>query len=432
MNLPDPYPIEPIEKPIRATVQVPGSKSFTNRALPIAAFATGPTLLTGVLDSEDTQVMMQALRQIGISVDHDPVAHTAKIEGCGGVIPKDKADLFLANSGTSMRFLAAFVALGKGEYRLDGIPRMRERPMTDLLDALVQLGVDVKSEQGNGCPPIIIRANGTAGGEVSIRGNISSQYLSALMMIGPLTENGLTINVDGELVSQPYVDMTLATMTAFDAQFTREGYQEFNFSGLASGFGGYVGCEYSIEPDASAASYFFAAAAITEGRVTVEGLGTYSRQGDLQFVYALEKMGCFVDMNPVRTTVMGRPLKGIDIDMRDISDTVPTMAAVACFAKGPTTIRNVPHIRHKETDRISAVVNEIRKTGCQVDEFADGLTIHPPIVQPAIFDTYNDHRMAMSLALLGLKHKGIAIRDPGCTAKTYPTYFADLSRLTER
>lgn len=432
MTLPDPYPIQPITKPVRGMVQVPGSKSFTNRALPIAAFASGTTKLTGVLDSEDTKVMMEALRQLGIKLHHDPAGRTVIVEGCDGKIPAKKADLFLANSGTSMRFLAAFVALGQGEYRLDGIPRMRERPMTDLLDSLVKLGVKVESEAKNGCPPIIVRANGINGREVSIRGNVSSQYLSALMMVGPLTQNGLTITVDGELVSQPYVDMTLSTMTAFDAQFTRDEYHSYHFSGLDSGFGGYVGCEYPIEPDASAASYFFAAAAITEGFVTVEGLGTYSRQGDLQFVYALEKMGCFVDMTPVKTSVMGRPLRGIDIDMRDISDTVPTMAAVACFADGPTTIRNVPHIRHKETDRISAVVNEIRKTGCKVDEFADGLTIHPPMTQGAIFDTYNDHRMAMSLALLGLKQPGIAIRDPGCTAKTYPSYFADLSLLTER
>jgi 3-phosphoshikimate 1-carboxyvinyltransferase len=431
IHLPDPLVITPLAKVPRALVRVPGSKSFTNRAFPIAALARGPSKLTGVLDSEDTHLMREALVRLGIPVEYDPVARTATIDGRGGHLPNHEIDLFLGNSGTSMRFLTAVVALGNGRYRLDGIERMRQRPMHDLLDAMKELGVDIRSETDNGCPPIVIQAAGLKGGTVKIRGDVSSQFLSGLMIVAPLTAQGLTIDVEGELVSKPYVDMTLATMTAFDAEFEREGYQRFRFSGLSSGFGGYVGCEYPIEPDASAASYFFAAAAIMQGRVTVEGLGTYSRQGDLQFVNALERMGCSVDMKPAQTTVFGGKLHGIDVDMNDISDTVPTLAAVACFAEGPTTIRHVAHIRHKETDRISALVNEIRKTGCDVDEFEDGLTIHPPLRHGATFDTYNDHRMAMSLALLGLRQSGIAIRDPGCTAKTYPGYFADLARLAE-
>jgi 3-phosphoshikimate 1-carboxyvinyltransferase len=431
LSLPDPLTITPLTKVPRAVVRVPGSKSFTNRAFPIAALARGRSTLTGVLESEDTHLMREALGQLGIQVDYDPARRVATIDGRGGEIPSAQADLFLGNSGTSMRFLTALVALGKGTYRLDGIERMRQRPMRDLLEAMRQLGVAIESEGKNDCPPIVVHGQGLSGGTVRIRGDVSSQFLSGLMIAGPLTAQGLTIEVEGELVSKPYVDMTLATMTAFDAEFEREGYERFRFSGLSSGFGGYVGCEYPIEPDASAASYFFAAAAIMQGRVTVEGLGTYSRQGDLQFVNALERMGCTVDMKPAQTTVFGGKLQGIDIDMADISDTVPTLAAVACFADGPTTIRHVAHIRHKETDRIAALVQEIRKTGCGVDEFEDGMTIHPPLRQGATFDTYNDHRMAMSLALLGLKQEGIAIRDPGCTAKTYPSYFADLARLAE-
>jgi 3-phosphoshikimate 1-carboxyvinyltransferase len=429
--LPDPLPITPLSGIPRATVTVPGSKSFSNRALPIAALARGPSKLTGLLESEDTLLMREAIVQLGIPVSYDPESRTAVVDGRGGHIPARQADLFLGNSGTSMRFLSALVSLGNGTYRLDGIQRMRERPMHDLLTAMKELQVDIQSETNNGCPPILVHAHGISGGTVKIRGDVSSQFLSGLMIVAPLSSQGLTIEVEGELVSKPYVDMTLATMTAFDAEFERDGYRRFRFSGLSSGFGGYVGCEYPIEPDASAASYFFAAAAITGGTVTVQGLGTFSRQGDLQFVYALERMGCTVDMKPAQTTLFAGKLHGVDIDMGDISDTVPTLAAVACFAEGPTTIRRVGHIRHKETDRIAALVQEIRKTGCQVDEFQDGLTIHPPMTQGAIFDTYNDHRMAMSLALLGLRHSGIAVRDPGCTAKTYPDYFADLARLAE-
>jgi 3-phosphoshikimate 1-carboxyvinyltransferase len=374
---------------------------------------------------------MSALGKLGVSLRHDADSNEVWIRGTGGGFPANHADLFLGNSGTTMRFLAALVALGRGEYRLDGVERMRERPMTDLLEALVSAGIEARSERANGCPPLVIRSQGLVGGEVRIRGDVSSQFLSGLIMAGPLCERGLTIHVDGELVSKPYVDMTLSTMSAFDAEFERDGYAWFRFPGHSSATGGYVATTYAVEPDASAASYFFAAAAITGGQVTVPGLGTYSRQGDLRFVQALESMGCSVLMAPEKTSVMGGRLRGIDVDMGDISDTVPTLAAVACFAEGPTTIRHVGHIRHKETDRIAAVATEIRKTGCKVEEFDDGLTIHPPMTHGAIFDTYNDHRMAMSLALLGLRHADIAVRDPGCTAKTYPSYFADLFRIAE-
>jgi 3-phosphoshikimate 1-carboxyvinyltransferase len=263
-----------------------------------------------------------------------------------------------------------------------------------------------------------------------VRGDVSSQFLSGILIAAPLADAPLIVRVEGPLVSQPYVEMTLAVMRAFGASFERDGFREFRFPGTG-GDGGYVGREYAVEPDASSASYFFAAAAITEGSVTVEGIGRQSLQGDLKFIDVLERMGCRVDRGESSTTVHGAPLHGVDVDMTHISDTVPTLAAVACFASGPTRIRGVGHIRHKETDRIAALARELRKTGCDVQEHPDGLTIVPRPPTPAVFDTYNDHRMAMALALLGLKRPGIAVRDPGCTAKTYPSYFSDLAQLSE-
>jgi 3-phosphoshikimate 1-carboxyvinyltransferase len=356
---------------------------------------------------------------------HDPQEHVMQVDGCDGNFPATKADLFLANSGTSIRFLTSLVALGQGTYTLDGIERMRQRPIGDLIGALGMLGVDVAAVHHNDCPPIVVRAAGIPGGEVSVRGNISSQFLSSLLMAAPLAKGPISIHVDGPLVSQPYVDMTLAVMTAFGAQWEHRHYERFTFSGRT----GYRATDYAIEPDASAASYFFAAAAITGGQVTVRGLGVGSLQGDLRFVYELERMGCMVEMRTSQTAVIGGRLHGIDADLADLSDTVPTLAVVACFADSPTRIRNVKHIRRKETDRIAALVTELRKSGVAVKEFEDGLLIEPGPMRSAAFDTYNDHRMAMSLSLLGLRVPGIVIRDPGCTAKTYPEFFSDLTRL---
>lgn len=431
MNLLDPLPITPLIRPVRATVRVPGSKSYTNRALPVAALAKGNSVLTGVLDSEDTQVMMSALRSLGVSIEQDAENRLARVQGCDGRIPATRADLFLANSGTSMRFLTAIVTVGHGRFRLDGVARMRERPMGDLLSALRSLGVNVQSTTANDCPPLEVLANGLPGGRVVIRADVSSQFLSGLLVAAAFAEQPLEISVDGPIVSTPYIAMTLATIEAFGGQYATEGDRIFRFPGKCQAPQGYLGREYAIEPDASAASYFFAAAAMAGGSVTVEGLGSASLQGDLQFVRLLEQMGCDVRMDEQRTTVVGGSLHGIDVDMCKISDTVPTLAVVACLAEGPTHIRHVAHIRHKETDRIAALVTELRKTGCRIDEREDGLSIYPNFTSPATFDTYQDHRMAMSLALLGLKQPGIAIRDPGCVAKTYPDYFSDFTQLSE-
>jgi 3-phosphoshikimate 1-carboxyvinyltransferase len=424
LQYPPEIEIRPVPGPVSGTVHVPGSKSYSNRALVVAGLAVGQSRLSGMLDSEDTRVMIDSLGRLGIAVDADPAGNVT-VDGCGGRPPNVRAELFVANSGTSMRFLTALVALGNGIYTLDGIARMRERPIDDLLAALQQLGVDARSIHANGCPPVVVRASGLPGGSVTIPGNVSSQFLSALLMVGPLAEGPLEIVVEGPLVSQPYVDMTLDVVRAFGGDCIRDGYRSFRFTGRSR----YSARDYAIEPDASAASYFFGVAAVTGGTITVDGLGAGSLQGDLGFVRVLEQMGCRVAMTERTTTVAGGPLHGVDVDLCDLSDTVPTLAAVASFADTPTRIRNVAHVRKKETDRLAALATELRRVGASVTEHADGLTIVPAPLHAARIQTYNDHRMAMSLALVGLRTAGIVICDPGCTAKTYPDYFTDLSRL---
>jgi 3-phosphoshikimate 1-carboxyvinyltransferase len=387
--------------------------------------AQGPSLLRGALESEDTLVMVQALRQLGIEIQEDWPSTVLRVTGCDGRLPATQAELYVANSGTTVRFLAATVALGQGTFRLDGTPRMRERPIEDLLQALAQLGVDAASENGTGCPPVVIRAAGLTGGQARVRGDVSSQFLSGLLLAAPYAQQPVELIVEGELVSQPYIRMTLAVMEAFGVRVEEQGLRRFRIPNR-----GYAGREYAIEPDASAASYFFAAAAITEGEVTVAGLSRDSLQGDVAFVDCLARMGCQVRHAADRITVTGGPLAGIEVDMNAISDTVQTLAAVALFAAGPTTVRGVAHIRHKETDRIAAVATELRKLGAQVQEFADGLRIDPCPLRPAEIATYHDHRMAMSLSLVGLRSPGVTILDPGCTAKTYPKFFEDLARIT--
>lgn len=412
--------------PIRGRIRPPGSKSITNRALVCAALATGESVLVGALDSDDTRVMREALAVLGISLHHDVAASVDTVTGCGGTIPATKADLFVGNSGTTVRFLAAMLALGHGEYRLDGVARMRERPIEDLLAALRQWGIDARSELGTGCPPVVIRASGIAGGAAHVAGNVSSQFLSGLLLAAPYAATDVELIVDGELVSKPYVAMTLAVMRAFGVSAAATG----DFSRIRVPCGQrYVGRRYEIEPDASAASYFFAAAAATRGTVTVEGLSRDALQGDVAFCERLAKMGCRVEYGQGEITVEGGPLRGIEIDMNAISDTVQTLACVALFAQGPTTIRGVGHIRHKETDRIGNLAIELRKLGASVDELEDGLRITPGPLRPATLDTYDDHRMAMSFAVAGLAMPGVTINDPDCTAKTYPRFFDDLERL---
>jgi 3-phosphoshikimate 1-carboxyvinyltransferase len=421
----DSIPITPICSPTRGRIRPPGSKSITNRALVCAALADGVSTLHGALDSQDTRVMIDSLGNLGIEVESRNGGTTLVVHGAGGQIPALEAELFCGNSGTTIRFLTALATLGHGSFRFDGVERMRERPIGDLLDALNQLGAHAKSENENNCPPLVVHANGLPGGTSRVRGDISSQFLSALLMAAPGAASPVELVIDGTLVSQPYVEMTRAVMRAFgvavnaDARLSR-----FNIHPQP-----YVPREYEIEPDASAASYFWAAAAVTGGQVTVEGLSAGSLQGDVTFVDCLEQMGCEVMRSADAITVVGRLLKGIEFDMNAISDTVQTLSVVALFASGPTTIRNVAHVRHKETDRLAALATELRKLGALVVERPDGLTITPGPAKPATIDTYCDHRMAMSFALAGLRIAGVRINDPGCVAKTYPRYFDDLAEL---
>lgn len=416
--------IMPVMGPIRGSVRPPGSKSLTNRALLIAALGEGESELVGVLDSRDTQVMIESLKRLGLEISQDVASQTVRVRGCGGVIPASTADLYLENSGTSIRFLAAACALGHGRYRLDGNERMRQRPIADLLAALNQLGAHARCEQETSCPPVVIEAQGLAGGTAVVETSLSSQFLSALLMAAPGAKSNVVIRLSGTPVSEPYIDMTLGVMARFGVVVDTSHPGCFRISPER-----YKGGRYQIEPDASAASYFFAAAAITGGEVTVNGLAQFALQGDVHFVEVLEQMGCGVHWGRDSITLHGGPLKGIDVDMNAISDTAQTLAAVAVFADGPTRIRNVAHMRVKETDRVAAVVTELRRLGIAVDEAPDGFTVYPGVPQPAEIHTYDDHRMAMSFALIGLKAPGIRIQNPECTAKTYPKFFSDLESL---
>jgi 3-phosphoshikimate 1-carboxyvinyltransferase len=463
MQPPSQLEIVPLVRPPRASIRVPGSKSITNRALVLAALTASrehDTVLEGALKSDDTEVMIESLRRLGFLIATTwgeaevrvrkqktkqggvagllaPLIPSDIAEMIAPVIPVDTADLFVDNSGTSMRFLTAMVALGRGRYRLDGIQRMRERPIEDLLSALRQLGVNAVSENGDGCPPVLVESSGLRGGCIRIKGNTSSQFLSGLLMAASRAQGAITIDVDGPLVSVPYARMTLEMMRQFGVVCKEDPPGRFVVLAITPT----PLTRYVIEPDASAASYFFGAAAIAGGSVSVTGLASpwaatpvksvpiTCLQGDVRFVELLEQMGCWVEHAVDAITVHGGPLHGIDVDMNDISDTVMTLAAVACFAEGPTTIRNVAHIRHKETDRLAAIATELRRLGAHVVERADGLTITPAPMHGAVVQTYNDHRMAMSLALIGLKVPGVVIDNPACVAKTYPLFFDDLERL---
>ncbi|WP_254512079.1 3-phosphoshikimate 1-carboxyvinyltransferase [Anatilimnocola floriformis] len=417
--------------PIRGNIQPPGSKSITNRALVIAAIAEGKSILRGALASEDTQVMIESLGRLGVRVVEKDNGATLEVAGCGGSIPNAAADLFIGNSGTTVRFLTAMLAACAGQFRLDGVPRMRERPIADLIATLNQLGGDVRSELNTGCPPVVMTAKGLRGGTAPIRGDVSSQFLSALLMATPYAREAVNLVVQGVLVSQPYVHMTLGLMRDFGVNVPAGDLTQFNIPGGQR----YRGREYNVEPDASAASYFWGAAAVTGGDVLVRGLTRDALQGDVGFVDCLTKMGCEVRDQPDGIRVVGKPLRGVEVDMNAISDTAQTLGVVALFAKGPTTIRGIAHVRHKETDRIGDLARELRKFGATVDEYDDGLRITPPAIYESLpgvsIATYNDHRMAMSFALAGLRLPGVVINDPGCTAKTYPNFFGDLQRLID-
>ncbi len=428
--------IEPITHPLSATVCVPGSKSLTNRALLIAALANGTTHLTNALFSDDSRYFAKALQTLGFGVQLDEANHAMTVTGLGGKIPATKAELFIGNAGTAARFLSAFLTLGNGEYILDGEPRMRERPIGDLVDSLSQLGANIQPvhpspfipHPSSICPPVKISASGLPGGKTTIAGDISSQFLSALLMVAPYAQNPIEVSLSTDLNSKPYVDMTISIMKDFGVEIERDDYKRFTihpsfFSPLSS---------YSIESDASAASYFFAAPAICGGTVLVENISRKSVQGDIAFLDVLKQMGCQITEGDNFISVERRSpdLRGVDVDMRDIPDTAQTLAAIAPFASSPTRIRGIASARVKETDRVHATCTELARLGVRVEEHEDGMTIHPvEKMRAASIQTYNDHRMAMAFSLIGLRFDGVIIENPSCVSKTFPNFFEVLEAL---
>ena len=403
-----------------ATVAIPGSKSCTARALVMAGLTRGITELLDPADCDDSDHMMNGLRALGAKVTRTG----SRVEVASTGLKPSAEPLFLGNSGTAVRFLTAACATVRGEVVLDGTARMRERPIVDLLDALRAWGVQAATETG--CPPVRVSGTGRFGGHTRVKGSASSQYLSGLLMVAPYATDDVSIAIDGDLVSKPYIDLTIAMMAERGVEATHSNYQTFHcVSGQR-----YRPGVYPIEADASGASYFLAAAAIAGGRVRVRNLTSTSHQGDARFAYVLEQMGCAVEEGPDWIEVRGGgSLHGIDIDLNAMPDMAQTLAVTALFAEGETRIRNVANLRIKETDRIAATVTELRKLGADAEEFDDGLSVHPGGLRGAAIDTYDDHRMAMSFAMAGLRIPGVVIRDPGCVSKTFPDFFERFSAL---
>lgn len=427
------YQAKSCQHPIIKVVSVPGSKSITNRALLLSALAQGTTVLRNALFCDDTDRMMDCLRQLGVTINANPEAETLTVVGLGQAFDIPSASLFVGNSGTTARFITPAIAAGKGVVTLDGVVRMRERPMQDLIDAVTQLGGNVTSINGTGCPPLEIQANGLRGGHTKIRANISSQFLSGLLLASPYAEQESIIEIDGTLLSAPYVRMTIDMMADFGVDVsTDRAFRSFTISAGKT----YVSPgEYTIEPDASSASYFFAAAAVTAGCVTVRDIHRGGLQGDTAFADVLEAMGCDVTDTPDGLCVdaRGRSLNGVEHDMNGISDTLMTAAAVAPYCSGKSRFSNVGHVRHKETDRLHAMSNELQRFGVETLEEDDALTVVAFTDQSDAVDnvwrTYDDHRMAMAAAVFALRHDGVVIQDPSCVNKTFPDFFDRWERL---
>lgn len=418
--------IQPLAAPPDAVVSVPGSKSISNRALLIAALAEGESELHGVLFSDDTRFMIAALRELGIELECDVSAARVRVAGRSGEWPVKRADLFVGNAGTAMRFLLAALCLGHGRYRIDGAARMRERPIQDLVDALAALGARLRCELDTGCPPVVVDADGLKGGTAGVRGDRSSQFVSALLQVAPYAARDVAVQIHGTLIARPYVDMTVGVMAAFGVRVERQGDAWY---AVAAG-DSYRARRYDVEPDASSAHYFLAAAALAGGRVRVEGLGRASLQGDVRFAELLSSMGAEVHWEDDAIEVIGpEKLGGIDVDLNELSDTAPTLAVLGAFTSGAVRIRNVAHLRWQESDRLHAVATELQRLGVEVEELADGLVVHPSNVRAGRVKTYDDHRIAMSFALVGLKVSGIVIEEPACVSKTFPDYFTRLEAL---
>ena len=421
--------LKPISK-IDGEINLPGSKSLSNRALLLAALAEGTTEIFNLLESDDTRHMLNALKQLGIKYTLSEDKTRCTIEGNAGPISSEKVqELFLGNAGTAMRPLCAALCLGKGEYLLTGEPRMKERPIGHLVDALRETGAEITYKENEGYPPLEIKANGLNGGEVKIEGAISSQFLTALLLAAPMAKEDMTISIIGELVSKPYIDITLHIMKAFGVEVLNENYETFRIKGRQT----YKAVDsFMVEGDASSASYFLAAAAIKGGTVKVTGIGKNSIQGDVAFADVLEKMGAKVEWGDDFVSVTRGELNPIDMDFNHIPDAAMTIATTALFAKGTTILRNIYNWRVKETDRLFAMATELRKVGAEVEEGEDYLKITAPeVLNHAAIDTYDDHRMAMCFSLLALDPASVTINEPECTAKTFPTYFEVLESISQ-
>jgi len=415
---------------INATITVPGSKSITQRALIAAALADGESTLLNPLESEDTKYTAAALEQMGISVAKGK--EKWRVRGNGGLIATPDKEIFLGNNGTATRFLTSVTALGKGTFRISGDKRMSERPILPLMQALEGWGVDIISVNNNGCPPLLVKANGLSGGKTVLPEGKSSQYLSSLLLVGPYAGQEALLGVEGEMPSVPYVIMTLAVMEAFGIRV--EANEALNSFVIPRGT--YNAREYAIEGDASNASYFYAAAAVTGGEVTVPNVPVPSLQGDAIFVALLARMGCQINKTGEGLTLTGpKELKGITVDMSDMPDVVPTLAVVASQAKGRTTIKNIAHLRIKECDRLHVMAVELAKMGARVEELDDTLIIEgkdpDAPMHGAEIETYNDHRIAMSFAIAGLAVPGVKILGEECVAKSFPDFWERFALLYE-
>jgi len=420
---PEELEVTPLERPPDATIRVPGSKSVTNRALIIAALAEGHSRILNPLFSDDSFWLMNALVRLGVGVSADGKKGELYVSGQSGEIYASGVDLFVGNAGTVARFLPPLLALGRGPYTVDGVPRMRERPVEDLVDAMRQLGAAVEYVGEAARFPLTIRGGGIPGGEARVSASKSSQFISGLLMASPYAEAPVTLHPEGRK-EWPYVGITVALMRAFGVE-VEQANGRFSVAPAM-----YFSREYEVEPDASGASYFMAAAAATGGRVRIPGLGSSSPQGDMRFAGVLRDMGCRVEITPDFIEVQGpERLQGVEVDMNAFSDTMITLSAIAPFAITPTTINNVAHTRLQETDRISAVATELNRLGVNTRTTPSSIRIIPDQIQSGVVRTYGDHRMAMAFAVTGLVASGIRIGDPGCVTKTFPGYFEELEYL---
>ncbi len=420
---PEVLEVTPLEKPPDATIRVPGSKSVTNRALILAALADGPSRITNPLFADDSYWLMDALVRLGIAVEANSGQQEICIQGRGGVIGGSGVDLFVGNAGTVARFLPPMLALGEGPYTVDGVSRMRERPVADLVDAMRELGAAVEYAREEGRFPLTIKGGGMRGGEARVSASKSSQFVSGLLMAAPYATRKVTLLAEGRK-EWPYVGITVALMRSFGV------HVEQAHGRFAVAPAHYTARDYRVEPDASGASYFMAAAAVTGGRVSIPGLGSTSPQGDLRFARVLGDMGCTVEISQDSVQVEGPDrLKGVEVDMNAFSDTMITLSAIAPFATGPTTITNVGHTRLQETDRLQAVATELGRLGVETQTTSSSIRIIPGTIRPGVIRTHGDHRIAMAFAVTGLTREGVRIQDPGCVTKTFPGYFGLLESL---